>query len=406
MTSIAQRLQVSELAGAAGTMSVAVMIGSTFMLSTTMTPLYGLYGKVFGFGELTVTLIYATYVVGNLAALLLLGRLSDTLGRRRVALAAIGVAGFASLLFLFARDTAWLFWGRAFSGLGIGLAAGAGSAWLTELSRNKAEAAVMLTATNFLGLAIGAALAGLLAQYAPWPRHLIFVVYLFIALGSFAAISITEETVSVASGTKLSLDALKPRIGVPAHIRGAFIAPAVTIFDAMSLVGFYAALIPSIMAKELDIQNLFAGGAVVGELCVAVAATVWLTARIGARPAMLWGLGLILPAAGLLVWAEAARSLPLLLVASAIAGVSAGLGYRGSLQVVNQIAPEERRAEVSSAYFVAGFVGNALPVIGVGVLTGWIGSLGASTSLAVLVTVLAIIGLVVGVRSKRAAPAK
>jgi MFS family permease len=403
MTTIAQRLQVSELTGPAAVVSVAAMIGSTFMLSTIMTPLYGLYAKTFGFGELTVTLIYATYVLGNLAGLLLLGRLSDTLGRRRIGLAAIGVTGFASLLFLFAGNTQWLFWGRAFSGLGIGLAAGAGAAWLTEISANKATAAVMLTATNFLGLALGAALAGFLAQYAPWPRHLVFVLYLLIAAASVGAISITRETVATAQGAGLNWDALKPRIGVPAEIRGPFIAPAVTIFDAMSLVGFYAALIPSIMAKELGIQNLLAGGAVVGELCLAVAITVWATARIASRTAMVWGLGLILPAAGLLVAAEALRNMPLLLAASAIAGVSAGLGYRGSLQVVNQIAPEGRRAEVVSAYFVAGFLGNAVPVIGVGVLTGWIGFLGASASLAVLVTVLAIIGLWVGATAGRRA---
>jgi MFS family permease len=405
MTSVAQRLQVTELAGPAGMVSVAVMIGSTFMLSTTLTPLYGVYAKVFGFGELTVTLIYASYVVGNLAALLLLGRLSDALGRRRISLAAMGITVFASLLFLFAGNTAWLFWGRAFSGLGIGLAAGAGAAWLTELSRNKAEAAVLLTATNFLGLAVGAVLAGFLAQYAPWPRHLVFVLYLLIAAASIAAISITRETVAATRGAQLTWDGLKPRIGVPAQIRKAFIAPAVTIFDAMSLVGFYAALIPSIMAKELGIQNLLAGGAVVGELCFAVAITVWVTGRLGSRSAMLWGLGLIVPAAALLVAAEGLKNIALLLLASAIAGISAGLGYRGSLQVVNQMAPEEQRAEVVSAYFVAGFVGNAIPVVGVGVLTGWLGSLGASESLAVLLTVLAIIGLWVGVASGQRAKA-
>jgi hypothetical protein len=45
-----------------------------------------------------------------------------------------------------------------------------------------------------------------------------------------------------------------------------------------------------------------------------------------------------------------------------------GLGYRGSLEAATVIAPADRRAEVVSAYFVCGFTGNAVPVIGVGVI--------------------------------------
>jgi hypothetical protein len=65
--------------------------------------------------------------------------------------------------------------------------------------------------------------------------------------------------------------------------------------------------------------------------------------------------------------------------ATALCGVSAGLGYRGSLHVVNQIALEDRRAEVVSSYFVCCFIGNALPVIGVGVISAYAGMPIAST---------------------------
>ena len=54
-------------------------------------------------------------------ALLLLGRLSDQIGRRRVGLPALGLAAISTLVFLCARHTAWLFWGRMLSGLANGL---------------------------------------------------------------------------------------------------------------------------------------------------------------------------------------------------------------------------------------------------------------------------------------------
>jgi len=62
--------------------AVATLIGVAFAGSTVITPLYVLYEDAFGFSKLTLTLVYAVYVVGNLTALLFFGRLSDQIGRR------------------------------------------------------------------------------------------------------------------------------------------------------------------------------------------------------------------------------------------------------------------------------------------------------------------------------------
>jgi MFS family permease len=106
---------------------VSAMIGVMFMGSTLVTPLYVLYREAFGFSEIVLTLVYAAYVVGNLAALLFFGRLSDRLGRKRTVLPAIAVAVASSLLFLFARSTAWLFLARIATGFAVGLSVGAGA---------------------------------------------------------------------------------------------------------------------------------------------------------------------------------------------------------------------------------------------------------------------------------------
>ena len=82
-----------------------------------------------------------------------------------------------------------------------------------------------------------------------------------------------------------------------------------------------------------------------------------------------------------------------MLLASALAGVTLATGYRGSLAVVNQIPPEEHRAEVASAYFIACFVGNSVPVIGVGVLSTTTGPVIASVCFGVVVAVLALAAL-------------
>jgi MFS family permease len=105
------------------------------------------------------------------------------------------------------------------------------------------------------------------------------------------------------------------------------------------------------------------------------------------------GLLCLLPAVTLVVAAQAARSLALLLLAAALAGVTMALGYRGSLQVVNDIAPDERRAEVVSSYLIACFTGNSVPVIGLGVLTTLTDPLIASIAFAGTVAALAIAAL-------------
>ena len=60
---------------------------ATTMLGTTLpTPLYPIYQQHIGFSSLIVTVVFATYAVGVLAALLVVGPLSDIYGRRRVLL--------------------------------------------------------------------------------------------------------------------------------------------------------------------------------------------------------------------------------------------------------------------------------------------------------------------------------
>ena len=57
--------------------AVAAMIGAAFAGSTLVTPLYVIYKEQFGFSQVTLTLVYGAYVLGNLAALLFFGHLSD-----------------------------------------------------------------------------------------------------------------------------------------------------------------------------------------------------------------------------------------------------------------------------------------------------------------------------------------
>jgi MFS family permease len=370
--------------------AVATMIGVAFAGSTVITPLYVLFEEAFGFSKIVLTLVYASYVVGNLTALLFLGRLSDQIGRRATALPALAILSIGTLTFAFAQGVAALFVGRILIGLGVGIAAGTGTAWLTELigGADKARATALATGSNFVGIALAPLVAGVLADFARGPLHLSFIVYL--AIVGVTAVLIWRARETVSAPRQLADVSLAPRIGVPANIRAIFIAPALAGAAAMALIGFYAALAPSLLAESLNLKSHTLAGAVVCELGLMVAAAILLTRNVSGRRAMLWALALMLPSVALIVVAQAYVSLPGMFAATAFCGAASGLGYRGSLQVVNEIAPPEQRAEVLSAYFICCFTGNALPVIGVGFITTHVGALTASTSFAVFIVVLAL----------------
>jgi MFS family permease len=136
-------------------------------------------------------------------------------------------------------------------------------------------------------------------------------------------------------------------------------------------------------------------------MTLVVAVTIVATRSLTSWTALVSGLVLMLPGLGLLVAAEALGSLTVLLVGTALSGVSSALSYRGSLQVVNQIAPADRRAEVVSSYFVAVFTGNAVPVLGVGVVVTFTDLLTATAAFAITLAAFAIVALVIAGRHLR-----
>ena len=385
----------TELQGTAALAAVAMLLAAGFGLSTLITPLYLIYQQWLGFSQITLTLIYAAYAIGNVAALLFLGRVSDRAGRRLTALSGTAILIVAALVFLFADGILSLYVARVLSGLGIGIASGTGNAWLVELvaKSDKTRAAIIGTCSNFLGLGLAALLSGVLAQYAPWPLRLSFIVYLVILCAVAALVWFTHETVRNPDAGRVGI---RPELSLPREIRSQFVAPAITGFGLMALVGFYAALMPAILSHDLHIGNHAAAGALFFELATVVALVIVAMQALASRTAMMWSLALMIPAAAAVVAAQVSASLWVMVAATAVVALSAGLGYRGSLQVVNQIAPADKRAAVVSSYFVCCFIGNALPVIGIGVLASLTSMTVADIAFACMIVAFAVVALIFG----------
>ena len=380
----------------AATLAVGSMIAVMFMGSTIVTPLYSLYAKQFGFSAIMLTLIYAAYVIGNLVSLFFFGGVSDRAGRKRIVLRALAMAALSTGIYFFATSTPWLFVARVLSGFSIGLGAGTGTAWIAELdAEDRARATLVAVVSNFAGLGLGPLISGLLAQYSSRPLQLPFLIYIGAVAITAVFIARSPETVNNHSATNT---ARRTSVAVPRSIRARFIAPAITAFTVFSLYGFYFSLAPGVLIDSLHLSNRAIGGAVVFELGLVAAATIIVTRRLASGTCMRLALILLVPTLALLILAQAQGSLPLLLLGTALSGVSGALGYRGSLQVVNQIAPEDQRAGVSSVYFIVCFLGNSLPVIAVAVLTRAFDSLVADSVFAITLAVLALGALAASLR--------
>ena len=367
----------------------------SYILSTLPTPLYPIYQEAFHFSRVMLTVIYAVYVIGAVATMFFFGRLSDQVGRRLVVLISLGVMAAGALLLAFAQATWWLFPGRILSGLGIALVSGAATAWIVESEpeEDKAIATQFAIGANFLGLGIGPVIAGTLAQYFPWPLRLSYVVFIIALVPLSIVIWKTEETLS--RRRSLGDASVTPRLAVPPEIRGTFVPAAVAAFAIFAVLGFYTALLPTLLQNVLGNTNRAVAGAVVAELFFAGTIVIALTRRLPTRTGLVIALWALVPSLGLLVAAENARSLPILLIGTAISGVATGLGYRCSLQQVNEASPEDKRSEVVSAYLIASYGGVSLPVIGVGLVANLTGPAAADIMFAVFIAILAIFAVVV-----------
>jgi sugar phosphate permease len=223
------------------------------------------------------------------------------------------------------------------------------------------------------------------------------VIYLAALVLIAAAIIHAPETLDSPVATVQEIS-LRPRLGVPKQIRSAFISPAVTAFAILSLVGFYSALVPGLLSQDLQQKSPAVSGMVVFGLFIVAAITAATTQKSKSRTSMMAGLALLPPSLALLIGSQVAHSISLLTLATVFGGISQGFGYCGSLQVVNHIAPDDQRSEVVSSYLIACYLGNSLPVVGIGFLSRLTSSITAHLIFGVVVAAFAGVGLLAGIK--------
>ncbi|MFN6546175.1 MFS transporter [Mycolicibacterium nivoides] len=359
---------------------LAIMLGTTLP-----TPMYALYADRMHFAVLTTTVIYATYAGGVLFALLVFGRWSDAIGRRPVLLASVVAALASAGVFLIADSVPVLLIGRVLSGISAGLFTGAGTVAVIEAAPAawRSRAAAVATVANIGGLGAGPLLAGLLVEYAPQPLLLPFVVHIVLAVLAGIALLIVPETSSRAGRIGLQ------RLSVPTEVRRVFIIAALAAFAGFTVTGLYTAVAPSFLSNVIGITNHAVAGAMAWSIFAASAVAQIFATRIPPQRAVAVGCAILVVGMVILAAALYFSSLPGLIAAAVVSGAGQGISFSRGLAAVAEQAPAERRAEVSSAYFVVAYVALSMPVVGVGFAARDWGLRTAGITFAIAVAVLA-----------------
>jgi MFS family permease len=337
------------------------------MLGTTLpTPLYALYRSELGFSELMVTVVFASYAAGTIAALVLAGSLSDRVGRRPVLLAGLAFSALSAGVFLAAHGLGLLLLGRVLSGLSAGIFTGTATAALVDLARpdRRARATVVATVANMGALGGGALLAGLLAQFGPSPLQLPFLIDLALLIPAAALVVAMPEPVTARAAFRLSVK--RPQI--PAEVRAVFVPTALAGFAGFAMLGLFTAVAPGFLGQVIGVASPAAAGAIVFAVFAASTLGQTLLERVLGDRALVAGSAGLVAGMVLLGLALALSSLELLVIAGLVAGLGQGVSFRHGLAAINAASPPRQRGEVASAFFVLMYVGISVPVVGVGLL--------------------------------------
>jgi MFS family permease len=343
---------------------VGIAFAVTMFGTTLPTPLYPLYRSQIGFSDLMITVIYAVYAAGVLAALLLLGELSDRVGRKPVLLAGVALSALSAVAFLAQGGLPALFVGRVLSGLSAGLFTGTATATMVELAPpdDRPRATLAATVVNMGGLGLGPLLAGLVSQHLGLPLRTIFIVDLVLLVPAGVLVLATAETVQQRQGFRLHVTHLV----VPAEVRTAFIRASVIGFAGFVVLGLFSSVIPSALGQLLGEHDRGVVGATVFAIFFASVLGQVAVPRLGVDRAMPVGCALLVAGMGFLAGALAARSLTVIVVTALVAGFGQGLSFRSGLMLITGPTPPDQRGEVTSAFFTILYVGISLPVVAVG----------------------------------------
>ncbi|KQQ04115.1 MULTISPECIES: MFS transporter [unclassified Rathayibacter] len=365
--------------------------------------LYPSYAREWDLSPVVITTVFGAYPLVLLLALLVVGDLSDVIGRRRTMLLGIALISVSAVAFSFADGIALLYVGRALQGLGTALALGAASASLVDnnVSGNPRVPSSLTTVSTATGLTLSLLLSGALAQYAPLPLQLSFWVLAVVGIATLALLAVTRD--DRPAGARR----WRPRLPhVPSGLRRAYASATLAVTVAYA-VGALVLSLGAQMVRELTgTTDLLVTGSVLALSAIVIGSTALAIQRVPAHTAIVIGAVVAIVSLGLLEWTAASGSLPLFFAFAVVSGIGYSLSFSGGLALVGRAAPAEHRGSMISAVYLLSYLGQAVTAVVAGALAT---ALGLEASIDLVAPAVAVVCVAAGVvalvdlRSRRSA---
>jgi MFS family permease len=394
---IAQQRVAFRLDGQPALYLLASLIVSLLAASSAPTPLYATYQRLWGFTPITTTVVFGVYAVAVLSALLVLGRLSDHVGRRPVLLAALAVQAISLVAFTAAGGVPELLAARIIQGLSTGAALGAIGAGMLDINRPRGTLANSVSPG--MGSGLGSIGSGLAVRYLPAPTHLIYLVLLGVIVAQAVGVALMRETVSRSRG---ALSSLVPDIRLPRTVRAHLLTAAPVLFAVWALAALYGALGPALVQALTGSRDVVLGGLSLTVLAAFGVGAIFVLRATAPRTVMLTGIGALAAGVAVTLIALTVKSTAVFFAGTAVSGVGFGSGFQGGIRTVVPRVAAHERAGVLSLLFVVSYLGLGVPAVAAGFLAvHGPGLLGAARYYGAALILLAILALLALVRAER-----
>jgi len=373
--------------------SAAIVLALCLWASGAPSVLYPVYAAEWHLPAVVTTSVFGVYPLALLVVLVLFGSLSDTIGRRRTMLLGIALIAASAAVFALAPNVAFLYLGRVLQGLGTGFAIGAASAALVENNyfSNPRVASTLTTVATSTGLTLALIVSGALAQLAPLPLVLSFVVLFVLSALAFLLIALTPRDRRV--------DAPRWRFSAPRPAPGilrVFIVATLSVSAAYSVGAIFLSLGAQMARDFTGTTDLLVIGLVLGVSSFAIGVTALFLSRVPAHLSALIGAAISMAGLGLMALSSASGSIGLLLAWCVVGGIGYSFAFTGGLGLINRAAPAQHRGASLSLLYLFAYLFQAVTAIGAGALATALGLETAVELAAPLVGLLCAAVLVLG----------
>jgi MFS family permease len=341
--------------------TAAAVVAHTLWTSAAPAMTYPLYASEWGLTPFATTAIFAIYPIVVVLILVCFGDISDYIGRRKTMLFGLAASLVGVLLFAIAPNVVWVFIGRAFMGVGVGLSAGPSAAAVVEFSApgQAQKASAITTLSQVTGLICAALVGGCLIQYAPLPTRLNFIVLFGVLMAIFAATCFLPRHMSTEAAGRWRLKA----IVIPRGLRKIFAASTIAVTSSYAMGTIILSLGAQIAHDVIGSPNAMVNGAVIA-LFAFVGGAVAIPAR-GLKSATTIVIGGLSSVAAVAFLALSARehSLAVFTTSLVFGGMAYSLLFSGGLGLLNANAPAHHRGGTLSALFLVAYLAQGVAAL-------------------------------------------